>query len=302
MPTEPLLICAQATPLRADLAIDHDLLLAHARDLLARGCDGLAVFGTSGEGPCLPVGARRAGLEHLLESGIAPERLIVGTASASTADAIELTRHALAMGVAEVLLMPPFFLREAASEEGLYRFFATVIEAADPRLRLLLYQFPAISGVHLSVELIGRLRTDFGELVHGIKDSGGDFANTASYLQAFPELTIYVGTEVHARRAMALGGVGTICGLGNVLPQAMRRYLDAGEEEAGRWEALIRAVDAAILVSPFLPGCKAAIALASGADGWRRVLPPLAPLGDEEFARLSTALTDIAARHGLPVG
>ena len=233
----------------------HPLLLAHGRDLLARGCDGLAVFGTSGEGPCLPVAARRAGLELLLESGIGPDRLVVGAASTSPADVIELTRHALAVGVPRVLLMPPFFLREAASEEGLFRFYAAVIEAADPGLRLLLYHFPAITGVRLSVELIGRLRDAFGDVILGIKDSGGDFSNTAAYLEAFPALTIYAGTEVHARRAMALGGVGTICGLGNLLPQAIRRYPRcsrgrggalAGPDQGGRRCDLRRAVPAGL--------------------------------------------------------
>ncbi len=162
MPTDrPNLTCAVATPLRADLTVHHELLLAHARDLLARGCDGLAVFGTSGEGPCLCVADRRAGLEFLLEAGVAPDRLVVGVGSACLADAAELTRHALSVGVPDTLLMPAFFLRAAATEEGVFRFFAEVIErAADPKLRLLLYNFPAISGVLLSVELIGRLRRD----------------------------------------------------------------------------------------------------------------------------------------------
>jgi 4-hydroxy-tetrahydrodipicolinate synthase len=304
MPTEPRLICAMATPLGADLAVDHALLLAHGRDLLERGCDGLAVFGTSGEGPCLPVAARRSALEFLLESGIAPDRLVVGVGSACLADAAELTRHALALGVRHTLLMPAFFLRDAASEEGVYRFFAEVIaRAGDPRLRLLLYNFPAISGVRLSVEVIGRLRQAFGAVVHGIKDSGGDFSQTAAYLEAFPELTIFTGTEVHARRTVALGGAGTICGLGNVVPQAMRRYLDAPDEpEVERWLALIRAVDDALCVGPFLPSCKAAIALATGADDWRRVVPPLAGLADPGLARLRAAFGAIAERHGLPVG
>ena len=201
------------------------------------------------------------------------------------------------------LLMPPFFLRDAAREEGVYRFYAEVIErTADPRLRLLLYNFPAISGVLLTVDLIGRLCAVFGEVVYGVKDSGGDFAQTAAYLEAFPDRAIYVGTEVHARRAAAQGGVGTIRGLGNVLPQAMRRYLDATEDEAERWRALIAAVDAAILATPFLPACKAAIALATGAPDWRRVMPPLASLDEPAVERLRAAFADIAACHGLTVG
>jgi dihydrodipicolinate synthase/N-acetylneuraminate lyase len=140
MPTERRLICAMATPLRADFTPHHELLLEHGRDLLARGCDGLAVFGTSGEGPSLPVADRRVGLEFLLEAGVAPERLIVGVGSACLADAAVLTRHALSVSVPDTLLMPAFFLRAAATEEGVFRFFAEVIErAADPGLRLLLY-------------------------------------------------------------------------------------------------------------------------------------------------------------------
>ncbi len=140
-------------------------------------------------------------------------------------------------------------------------------------------------------------------MLHGIKDSGSDWDQTSAYLDAFPELTIYTGTEVHVRHTMAKGGVGTICGLGNVLPQAMRRYMDApGEEEAARWEALIKAVDAAISVRPFFPSCKAAISMATGEEDWRRILPPLAPLDDADFGRLSAALRAIAEKHGLPVG
>jgi 4-hydroxy-tetrahydrodipicolinate synthase len=302
MPTERRLICAMATPLRADFTPHHALLLEHGRDLLARGCDGLALFGTSGEGPCLTVAQRRAALELLLEAGMESARLIVGAASASLADAVDLTRHARSSGISRVLLMPPFFLRDAASEEGLFRFYAAVIEAADPGLRLLLYHFPAISGVRLSVDLIGRLRDAFGDVILGIKDSGGDFSQTAAYLEAFPGLTIYTGTEVHARRTLAAGGAGTICGLANVLPQAMRRYLDATDDEAERWQALIKAVDGAICVGPFLPACKAAIALATGAEDWRRVVPPLSPLDDPDFARLRAAFAEIAERHGTPVG
>ena len=89
------LICATATPLRHDLTCHRELLLEHGRDLLARGCDGIAVFGTTGEGPCLAVAERRSALEFLLEAGVAPARMIVGTSSASLADVVDLTRHAV---------------------------------------------------------------------------------------------------------------------------------------------------------------------------------------------------------------
>lgn len=297
------LIGATATPLRADYTCQRELLLGHGRDLLARGCDGIVLFGTTGEGPCLPVAERRSVLEFLLERGLPPERLIVASGSASLADAIELTRHALAAGVARVLLMPPFFLRAAATEEGTYRFYAEVaLRVADHRLRLLLYHFPEISGVALTAPLIRRLSDAFGEVVLGIKDSGGDWNETATFLQAFPELRVYTGTEVHARRAIQAGGAGTICGLANVIPQALRQFLDAPEDEAGSWLAWIQAVDDALSAGPFLPACKAAMAAASGVADWRRVLPPLSALDDAAFDRLAETLGTLAEQHGLLLG
>jgi 4-hydroxy-tetrahydrodipicolinate synthase len=199
--------------------------------------------------------------------------------------------------------MPPFFLRAATTEAGVFRFYAEVVErAADPELRLLLYNFPAITGIALSVDLIRRLREEFGDVIAGVKDSGGDWQQTAAYLEALPELAVYTGTEVHARRATSLGGVGTICGLANVLPEAMRRYLDATEDEAERWHRLIKAADDALCITPFLPACKAAIGLASGADDWRRVLPPSSELDDTSVGRLAGALRAAADQHQLPVG
>jgi 4-hydroxy-tetrahydrodipicolinate synthase len=299
----PDLICAAATPLQEDLTCHRELFLDHCRHLLAHGCNGVVLFGTTGEGPYFGAAERRSVLEFLLERDLAPARVIVGAGSASLSDTVDLTRHALSVGIRSVLLMPPFFLRAAATEAGVFRFYAETVErAADPELRLLLYNFPAITGVTLSVDLVRRLRDEFGDVVAGVKDSGGDWQQTAAYLEGLPELAVYTGTEVHARRATSLGGVGTICGLANVLPQAMRRYLDATDEEAERWHALISAVDEALCVTPFLPACKAAIGLASGADDWRRVLPPSSELDDPGLERLARALRVAGDRHELPVG
>ena len=300
MPSQrPHLICATATPLDQDFTCRRDLLLGHCQDLLARGCDGIVLFGTTGEGPCLGVAERCSVLECLLDRGLSPANLIVACGSASLADAIELTRHALSMGVPRVLLMPPFFLRAAATEEGAFDFYAEIVErVGDPRLRLLLYHFPDITGVALTVELVRRLRHAFEDVVLGVKDSGGDWQQTRAFLDAFPDLTVYTGTEVHARRAIALGGAGTICGLANVIPQTLRRFIDAAEGDVEPWHDLIAAVDDALCVGPFLPACKAAIAVASGAKPWRRVLPPLSGLDDRACDQLACTLRALADQYG----
>src|SRR5919106_3693242 len=121
MPSErPDLICATATLLQQDLTCHRELFLDHCRDLLARGCNGVVVFGTTGEGPYFGAAERRSALEFLLERGLAPARVIVGAGSASLGDAVDLTRHALSIGIRSVLLMPPFFLRAAITEAGVF--------------------------------------------------------------------------------------------------------------------------------------------------------------------------------------
>ena len=304
MVTTNALLAAVATPLGDDLACDRQLMLAHCRALLARGCDGLALFGTTGEGPSLATAERRAVLELLLAEGLHPDQLIVGTGAAALAEVVDLTRHASALGVARVLLMPPFFLRAAARQEGVFRFYAEVIErVGDPRLRLFLYHFPEISGAPIPAALVGRLRSAYGETIAGIKDSGGDWDNTKSYLEAVPELTIHTGTEVHARRNLAAGGAGTICGLANVLPSTLRAFLDAPDEAAAAPElAVVEAVDQLLTADAFLPACKAAIGIACGSDAWRRVLPPLLPLDDQANAGLAGALADLSTRLDHPIG
>jgi 4-hydroxy-tetrahydrodipicolinate synthase len=302
-PPRPHLICATATPLDPDFGCDRRLLLAHCRGLLAQGCDGITLFGTTGEGPTLPTAERQAVLEHLLDQGIAPDRLIVACGSASPIDAIQLARHALSLELARVLLMPPFFHRAAASEEGVRRFYGEVVErVADDRLRLLLYHFPAITGVGLSVDLVGRLRAAFGEVVLGIKDSGGDWQQTAAFLDGFPGLAVYTGTEVHARRAVARGGAGTICGLANVAPDLLRRLLDAPDEgRAAALERALRQLDDMLCARGFLRSCKAVIGASTGEAGWRQVMPPVMPLDDEACAALARELPALL-EAGLEVG
>jgi 4-hydroxy-tetrahydrodipicolinate synthase len=101
---------------------------------------------------------------------------------------------------------------------------------------------------------------------------------------------------------VAAGGAGTICGLANVLPTVLRAFLDAADDAAAAPAlAVIEAVDDLLSADAFLPTCKAAIGIVSGNDTWRRVLPPLLPLGDQANAHLARSLADLATRLGRPI-
>jgi 4-hydroxy-tetrahydrodipicolinate synthase len=287
--TRPRLIAAVATPIDDGGAPDGVLLAAHARRLLGEGCDAVALFGTTGEGPCFGTNQRTATLEAMLAAGLRPEQLFASVSALAMADVVALARHALAHGVRDLLLMPLFFFRAEASEEAVYRYYAEIIaRTGDARLRLWLYHFPAIAGTGVAPEVVARLAADFPGTIAGLKDSAGMLDDTLALARRFPGLQVMTGTEVHAPAVIAAGGAGTLCGLANVMPALLRRLLDAGDEAAcARLTAAVQALDDLLSGAPFTAALKAVIAGQAGEPRWRRVMPPLAPLDEAAAAGLA---------------
>src|SRR5579883_3367595 len=98
---------AAVTPLTGALEPDLPAFVRHCRWLLDRGCDGVVPIGTTGEGNCFSVSQRSGLIEAATASGLAMSRFIFGTGSCALADAVELTRRAVAAGAAGVLVLPP---------------------------------------------------------------------------------------------------------------------------------------------------------------------------------------------------
>ena len=288
LPPRDCLVVAIATPVTRELIPDVPLLLARARTLLEGGCDGIALFGTTGEGAHFAPPDRMAALEALLAAGLPPDRLVVATGALSLTDVVELSQHAVAQGVAACLLMPPCFYRAGLTEEGAFRWFATAIDRiGTDRLRLLLYHFPDISGVPITPGTVRRLVERYGARIAGIKDSGGDLDVTEALLRRFSELAVFTGTEIHVPAAMASGARGTICGLANVIPRLMRRMLDAPNlSERRSFVPLVRTVDAILSRGPFIAAVKAVVAAATGEAAWRHMVPPATLLSMVDEARL----------------
>src|SRR5437660_5791505 len=117
--------CATLTPLDSAGAPDASRLAAHVRRMFATGVDGIALFGTTGEGQSFSLAERRDGLDALLSAGIASERILVGTGCAALPDTIELTRQAVQTGCAGALVLPPFFFK-GVDNEGVYASYARV--------------------------------------------------------------------------------------------------------------------------------------------------------------------------------
>ena len=288
LPRTRCLVAAVATPLSADYRPDPGRLVAHAKALLAAGCDGIALFGTTGEGAEFAVEDRTETLEAAIRAGLPPQRLIVSVGALSISDAVRLTGHATAQRADGVLLMPPAIYRDGITEDGTFRYFDTVIErVARADLRLYVYHFPGICGVPITPQVVRRLDERHPGTIAGIKDSGGDAEFTADLLRRFSHLSVFTGSEAHLPELLATGARGAICGLANVMPRLMRGLVDATTafDRRSLLPALLRA-DAILSRRPFIPSAKAVIADTLGDAAWRRVIPPMPELPLLERQRL----------------
>ena len=279
------------TPFNKDYSPDAGRFVRHCRWLLKSGCAGLAVFGTNSEANSLSVSEKRKLLEALAAGGVSPSQLMPGTGHCALTDSIELTRAAVEMGCAGVLMLPPFYYK-GVSDEGLYRNFAEVIErVGDERLQLYLYHIPPVSQVGISLALIERLLSKYPGIVAGLKDSSGDWANTKSMLDAFAKdgFDVFAGSETFLLDNMRGGGKGCITATGNINPGPIANvYRNWRSGEADKLQAGITATRKIVQKQPMIPALKSAVAHFGNDAQWKTVRPPLVELTaaqEEELIR-----------------
>ncbi|WP_105382698.1 dihydrodipicolinate synthase family protein [Neorhizobium alkalisoli] len=285
--------CAAATPLNGDGSPDLALFSSHCKQLLSEGCHGVALLGTTGEANSFSIAERRAILEAAIAAGIDPDTLMPGTGLVCLADTVELTRHALSCGVTKVVMLPPFYYK-GVSDDGLFTAYGQIIEKiGDPRLRVILYNIPQISGVALSLALVKRLVDAFPQVVVGIKDSSGDLANMQATSVALPDFSVLAGADPLMLPLLQSGGAGCITATSNLVAGSLRVVYDqfANTDRAGEVEAAQSRINAYRSLSNSyvqIPTIKAMVGLKRSESDWRRTRPPLMPLTDAEFAELSS--------------
>ncbi|OGA13398.1 MAG: dihydrodipicolinate synthase family protein [Betaproteobacteria bacterium RIFCSPLOWO2_02_FULL_63_19] len=281
------------TPFQRDLSPDPERYLRHCKWLLANGCAGLAVFGTNSEANSLSVDERMILLEGLVQGGVPAAKLMPGTGVCALTDSVRLTAHAVKLGCAGVLMLPPFYYK-GVSEEGLFRNFSELIErVGDTRLQLYLYHIPPVSQVPITLALIGRLLKAYPGAVAGLKDSSGDWNNTKAVLDGFAKsgFDVFAGSEVFLLANMRGGGKGCITATGNVNPGAIDRlYQNWRSAEADALQAEISATRGVFQKYPMISALKAMIGHWRGDPDWATVRPPLVELTAEEQHSLQAEL------------
>ncbi len=290
------------TPFKPDYSPDPQRFVRHCKWLLAHGCSGLAVFGTNSEANSLSADERMTLLEQLVERGVPASQLMPGTGMCALTESVRLTAHAVKLGCAGVLMLPPFYYK-GVPDEGLFRNFSEVIQrVADDRLQLYLYHIPPVAQVPITLALIERLLTRYPGTVAGLKDSSGDWGNTQAMIDAFGKqgFDVFAGSEVFLLRTMRAGGAGCITAGANVNPHGIDKvYRNWQSADADALQASIDKVRQ-ILQSQvsMIPALKATIAHYADDRDWQTVRPPLVELALEQRAMLVSDL--VAAGFDMP--
>jgi 4-hydroxy-tetrahydrodipicolinate synthase len=292
------------TPFKKDLSPDHDRFVRHCRWLLDQNV-GLAVFGTNSEGNSLSLDERIELLDRLVQAGIDPGRMMPGVGCCAITETARLTAHAVKLGCAGVLMLPPFYYKDL-TDDGLYASFAEVIErVGDARLKIYLYHIPPIAHVPITLGVTGRLLKAYPGQVAGMKDSSGDWNNTQTFLEAFAGsgFDVFVGSEGFLLQNMRSGGLGCISATANVNPGPIARLCETWQTgDADAQQARLNGVRDAFKRAPMIPALKAALAHYSGDSAWRTVRPPLVALNPDVENTLVAELNSKGfSMPGLPV-
>lgn len=255
---------------------------------IENGISGIVPVGTTGESPTLDHAEHHRVIELAVKAAAGRTKVIAGTGSNSTDEAISLTVEAEKAGADAALLVSPYYNKP--SQEGLFRHYKAIAQAT--KLPLVLYSIPGRAGIEIGVETVRRLAEAAPNIV-AIKEAGGSVDRVSHLRQALPKhFEIVSGDDALTLPFIATGAVGVISVASNIIPREVsalvRAALDGDFAEARRfhehWYPLFR--DLFVETNP-VP-IKTALALQGRLAAEFRL--PLCEMTPENTARLRATL------------
>ena len=203
------------TPFSKDGGVDYGRLQAIVEEQVAGGVEGICAVGTSGESPTLDHAEHHKVIEKTIEFAKGKVKIVAGTGANSTAEAISLTKAAIAMGGADACLqVTPYYNKPNA--EGLYRHFMTV---ADLGLPVILYNVPGRAGKEIPVDVVARL-AKHGNII-AIKEAAGSVERVSAIKNVVPDFTVLSGDDSLTVPMISVGAEGVVSVASNVIPRQM---------------------------------------------------------------------------------
>jgi 4-hydroxy-tetrahydrodipicolinate synthase len=288
---------AVPTPFLDNDEPDFDLFMEHCDWVIDKGCDGLNVLGSTGEANSQTGRTRADIMRAVSESSLNRAALMVGTGTPSLGDTIELTKLAADLNFDAALIVPPYYYAPV-SDDGLFDYFSRVIESVtDSDIGIYLYNFPQMTGLTFSEELVARLLESFPSKLKGMKDSSGDLEYTNHMAATFSgTFDVFPGSEAPLADAAEFGYAGCISASVNATAEQAAKLWRERDNVSDQEIAELRELRAAIQSVPIVAAAKSLTAMRTGDDRWRRMLPPLLKLNDAQ----EKSMVEVASRLGFP--
>ena len=280
---------ALVTPFTKDGKVDEPRLRQIVEQQVAAGVDGLVPCGTTGESPTLDHQEHNHVIELVVKFAAKRCKVIAGTGSNSTDEAIFMTQHAKKVGADASLQVAPYYNKP--SQAGLYAHFRAIAEAAE--IPIIMCNIPGRCGVDISNDTMARLRRDLPQYIVGLKEATG-VVDRVSQLRGMVdrEFCILSGDDSLTLPMMSVGAVGVISVVSNVIPRELTEMTHAalkGDfERAGRIHAKVFPLFKDLFIETNPVPVKAAMAMMGLIEETYRL--PLVPLADANRAQLRKTL------------
>jgi 4-hydroxy-tetrahydrodipicolinate synthase len=290
---------AAVTPLKADFSLALDDLPELLDFLERRGCHGVLLFGTTGEGPSFDPTERLTLLQEALtwRRSHPHFHLLLGTGTPSLEETIALTKASFDQGVDGVVVLPPYYYKKI-TDDGLFAWYSQVLHSAVPADGALLgYHIPRMTGIGLSIELVARLKDAFPDRFAGLKDSSNDPELINQLAERFgADLLVLNGDDTLFSRALSSTVSGCITALANLYSPELRLIWEAhqnGAPEAALipQQKLTLARSITDRYQPAPPVLKGLLRRNFHLPTWS-VLPPLLPISADLTEQIARELGD----------
>ena len=277
---------ALVTPFTQEGEIDEKALHRLVEWNLQKGVSGFYVGGSTGESYLLSMEERKRVLEIVMAAVGGRVDVIANIGTFSTAQGIELARHADRLGVSAISSVPPFYFRFTAEEY--YRYYCDILQEVS--VPMIVYNVPAMSGVVFSNADLERLLNN--DRVIGLKHTSYDLFQLQRLIQKFPEKSMFIGHDEIFLSALAVGAKAAIGSTFNFMAEkfiAMEKHFDVGErEQALKIQGEVNRIVEVLMQIGVFKGVKASLELLGVPCGVCR--KPFQPLSAEQLELLKDAL------------
>lgn len=286
-------LTAMVTPFSKDGTVNYDLAGQLADHLVNHGSNGLVVCGTTGESPTLTWDEEFQLYQVVKQAVSGRAKVIVGTGSNSTHEAIDATRKAAQLGLDGSLQVVPYYNKPP--QEGIYRHFKQIAEAV-PDLPLMLYNIPGRTGINMSVETIAKL-AQVPSIV-AIKEASGSLDHASQIRRNTPEsFSIYSGDDSLTLPLLSVGGSGVVSVASHLVGDRLQQMVQAFETGQTKLATAIHLELLPLFKVLFLTANPIPVKVALELQGWMvgSVRLPLCSADETVKSAVEAVLGDLAS-------